>query len=207
MSKRKSTHSKHKTVRHSDKPNSKIKQYLLSAFRFLMYGMLGVFSEVCLYSIVKFGRELPLISWMFNFQWRVDDSLKLNGIWQTPIKVLFGQCSLWMFLVYGICGFFVIEKIYQKIFNTHWLLRGLLYACSILIIEFISGFTLLYITGYRIWYYCDALNIFHMTSLYTLPMWFITGMLVETIYRELMPKEILISIQKKLDTAFEELNK
>lgn len=202
MSKQKNNSLKRKLVRHSDKPYSKMQKNLLSCFRFLIYGMLGVFSEVCLYSIVKLGRTLPLISWIFNFQWRVDDKLNLNNIWQTPIKTLFGQCSLWMFFVYGLCGFFIIEKLYRKLYNTSWIYRGMLYACSILLAELITGFMLLYITGYKIWYYNDSLNILHMTSLYTLPMWFITGMLVETVYRELMPKEILKSIQKELDKAF-----
>lgn len=206
MNKRKKTHSKRKMVRHSDKSDTKLKNYLLSSFRFLLYGMVGVFSEVCLYSIIKLGRHLSLISWAFNFQWRVDDRLNLNNIWDVPIKTLFGQCSLWMFFIYGICGFFIIERIYRKLYNFSWVIRGLFYACSILIMELITGFALLYITGYKIWYYSDILNIFHMTSLFTLPMWFVTGMLVETLYRELMPKELLNSIQKNLDNSIIYLN-
>lgn len=188
-------------IRHSDKKDTSLKRFLLGLFRFLLYGMVGVFAEVCLYTIVKVGRQLPLISWAFKFQWKVDKSLNLSAIWNVPVKTFFGQCSLWMFLVYGFCAFFVIEKIYRETFHKSWILRGILYAFSILFFEFISGFVAYWITGYKIWYYDDALNVLHMTSLYTLPMWFVTGMLVETLYRELMSKKVKASIESEINKS------
>lgn len=193
---------KKKIVRHSEKPKTPLLNFFLCFFRFMLYGMIGVFSEVSLYSIVKICRKIPIIRIAFNFDWKVDDSLNLNGIWDVPIKTFFGQCSLWMFLVYGICGFFVIELIYKKNYHKSWIIRGSFYALSILVFEFFSGFALNVITGYEIWYYNDKLNLLHMTSLYTLPMWFVTGMLVETLYRELMQKELKDYIQKEIDERF-----
>jgi hypothetical protein len=186
-------------IRYSDNVKTRRRRILYALFRFLFYGMIGVFAEVCFYSLIKIGRLIPGISWIFRFKWGVDSCLGLDNIWNAPIYTFFGQCSLWMFLVYAICALFIIERIYRRIYRIFWVIRGVLYAFSILIFELISGFLLFRITGFKIWFYSDPLNLFQMTSLYILPIWFITGTLVELIYRELMENEIHSAIQKEID--------
>ncbi|OGJ89377.1 MAG: hypothetical protein A2487_20415 [Candidatus Raymondbacteria bacterium RifOxyC12_full_50_8] len=157
--------------------------------RFIVYGTVGVAAEVANYSLVKIGRKFFLTSWIFQADWRVDEKLGLNAIWadQCAWWSLYGQCSLWMFPVYGLCALLLIERIYRfckkKGFNI--LIRGSLYAIAILGFEFVSGFALLKITGFRIWDYQDALNLKRMTTIYLFPLWFFTGVFVELIYREL----------------------
>ncbi len=204
MNKRKKQIKRPITIRHSHKTDTRAKKLAFAVFRFLLYGMIGVFAEVCLYSIIKIGRTIPFLSWAFKFEWRVDERLNLNNIWNTdavPWFTLFGQCSLWMFLVYAVCAFFTLELIYRKTFHHPWFVRGIYYAFTILAFEFASGFALEFITTFKIWYYNDTFNILHMTSLYTLPMWFLTGMLVEVIYRELMESDIRNAIQQEIDEA------
>jgi hypothetical protein len=106
-----------------------------------------------------------------------------------------------MFLVYGVCGLFVLETVYRRSFHKFWVIRGIFYSIAILVFEFISGFALVWITSYKIWYYNDILNIMHMTSLYTLPLWFLAGLLIETIYRELMDTDVRKMIQTEIDEA------
>ncbi len=169
---------------------ARIKVFLYALFRFTLYGMIGVFAEVCQYTFVKVGRSIPVVKWMFQSQWRVDDSLNLNGIWDIPIKTLYGQCSLWMFPVYGLCAILLLERIYKFSvkFNLNIFIRGILYAIAITLFEFVSGFILYWLTGYKIWYYSDAANLLQMTSLFLFGVWFVTGLFVELIYRELSQK-------------------
>ena len=53
---------------------------------------------------------------------------------------LFGQTSLWMFLIYGLAAF--IKPLYEVIKKLPLLLRGCIYSFCILICEYISGMLL-----------------------------------------------------------------
>ncbi len=166
---------------------ARIKVFLYALFRFTLYGMIGVFAEVSLYTIVKAVRLIPIVKWLFQTQWKVDDRLNLNGIWDAPIKALYGQCSLWMFPVYALCAILLLERIFRfsMNYNLNIFIRGILYSIAITLFEFVAGFVLYWITGYKIWYYSDAANLLQMTSLFLFGVWFITGLFVELIYREL----------------------
>ena len=72
---------------------------------------------------------------------------------------------------------------------------------AILLFEALSGLALKALTGYAIWYYDDALNLLGTTSLYILPLWTATGMLVELIYRELMDPTVRRAIESELAEA------
>ena len=73
-----------------------------AAFRFFVYGALLVAGEVAFYTVVKVGRLLPApVDALFQFVWLVDPSLELGRVWTVPLRSLYGQASLWMFLVYG----------------------------------------------------------------------------------------------------------
>jgi hypothetical protein len=48
---------------------ARIKVFLYALFRFTLYGMIGVFAEVSLYTIVKVVRLIPIVKWLFQTQW------------------------------------------------------------------------------------------------------------------------------------------
>ncbi|MBN2719459.1 MAG: hypothetical protein JXX14_26645 [Deltaproteobacteria bacterium] len=156
-----------------------IKAIRRAVFRFCVYGAILVFGEVAFYTITKVGREIPLLQVIFEYQWCVDDRLHLSAIWDTPISVLYGQASLWMFFVYAAICLFGIEPVYKKIHRRNIFLRGLTYMCIVLVMECITGWILFFITGYRIWYYSGTLSIFTFTSLAIAPMWFVVGLMSE----------------------------
>ncbi|MFO0594758.1 MAG: hypothetical protein U0228_05625 [Myxococcaceae bacterium] len=163
-------------------------------FRFALYGFLGVALEVCFYNLVRTFRGVPVIGWLFMFDWRVDPSLHLGAMWDVPGKSLYGQCSLWMFPVYAVACF-SIEFLYRKLPHVHLGLRALAYGLSIFGWECLSGWLLYWATGLKVWFYADAGNFFQMTSWFILPIWCITGVLVEYIYRQLMDPDLVKAIE------------
>jgi len=188
-------------VRRGDLERGPRLKLLFGLFRFALYGFLGLGSEVLFYTLVRAGRGIPGVEQLFRFSWKVDPRLGLDHIWSVPAVALFGQCSLWMFLVYALASFVLIEPIYRKAARRPFWLRALLYGVAILIFEALSGLALKALTGYAIWYYDDALNLLGTTSLYILPLWTATGMLVELIYRELMDPTVRRAIESELAEA------
>jgi hypothetical protein len=185
-------------VRRADLERGLRLRILFGAFRFALYGFLGLGCEVLFYTLVRAGRSVPLVELFFRFSWKVDPRLGLDHIWSVPPVALFGQCSLWMFLVYAIASFALIEPIYRHTARRPFWLRPVLYGLAILLFEALAGLALKALTGYAIWYYDDALSILGMTSLYILPLWMATGLLVELIYRELMDPRVRRAIEAEL---------
>ncbi|WP_342379269.1 hypothetical protein NVS55_07445 [Myxococcus stipitatus] len=174
-------------------------------FRFCLYGMVGISSEIFFYNLVRLSRDVPFLGALFQFQWQVDDRLGLNGIWHTPAVTAYGQCSLWMFLIYGVACFFFVEPVFRRMLYLHAGLRATVYGIGILLFEAFSGLVLERLTGYRIWYYADAGAIFgQMTSLYILPIWMLTGLIAEFIYRELMDPDLMAALESPLPATPEE---
>jgi hypothetical protein len=174
-------------------------------FRFCLYGMMGLSSEIFFYNLVRIARHVPLLEALFRFQWRVDDRLGLNAIWDTPIVTAYGQCSLWMFLIYGVACFCFVEPLYRWMLYQHAGLRAAIYGIVILLFEGFTGVVLERLTGYRIWYYGDAGAIlWEMTSLYILPIWMVTGLIAEFIYREMMDPDLLAALESPLPATPEE---
>lgn len=163
-------------------------------FRFAVYGFLGVALEVVFYTLVKTGRHIPLVKLLFQFDWRVDPSLALGHVWDVPISSLFGQCSLWMFPVYAVASF-CIEWLYRNFPDVHPLARAVAYGFVIFLWECASGWLLYWATGLKIWFYADPGSFFEMTSWFILPLWCITGVLVEYIYRQLMDPDLVLAIE------------
>jgi hypothetical protein len=174
-------------------------------FRFCLYGMLGLSSEIFFYNLVRVAQHVPLLEALFRFKWRVDDRLGLNAIWDTPIVTAYGQCSLWMFLIYGVACFCFVEPLYRWMLYQHTGLRAAIYGIVILLFEGFTGVLLERLTGYRIWYYGDAGAIlWGMTSLYILPIWMVTGLIAEFIYREMMDPDLLAALESPLPATPEE---
>ena len=192
-------------IRRADlKRNSRLKM-TFAIFRFCLYGMVGLSSEIFFYNLVRIARHVPVLRQLFLFEWRVDERLHLDAIWNTPVVTAYGQCSLWMFLVYGGACFFAIEPIYRRTFRNLTLLRAVLYGFAILLIEGFSGVLLQKLTGYQIWYYADpGAILWQMTSLYILPIWMVTGLLAEFIYRELMDPDLVAALESPLPATPEE---
>ena len=163
-------------------------------FRTFVYGLLGCALEIFFYNLVRNLRPVPVVGLLFQFDWKVDPSLHLDQIWNVPAVSLYGQCSLWMFLVYA-SACLAIEQLYQRIFAWHFALRALVYGFGIFFIECATGWLLLWGTGYEIWFYADPGAFFRMTSWFILPIWCITGLIVEYLYRQLMDPDIVDAIE------------
>src|SRR4249920_622303 len=121
---------------------SKMAKGAFIAFRFVVYGVLGVFLEVMSYPVTRFGRRLPIIEYLFAFDFRVDPRLGLDGPWHSDLVALFGQTSLWMIPVYALTAL-AIEIVYRKlVFKQPWLVRALCYVVVIEVLEWGTGFAL-----------------------------------------------------------------
>ena len=88
-----------------------------------------------------------------------------------------GQTSAWMFPIYGLAS--CIAMIYPKIKHWHIFLRGLLYGCSIMMVEFLSG-SLLKRLGMCPWNYdCSKFSVKGVIRLDFLPLWIGAGLFYE----------------------------
>jgi len=159
------------------------KRFRQAFFRFCIYGALLVAGEVFFYSITKIGRSIHFISFLFQYDWKVDSRLLLNQIWNVPIVTFFGQASLYMFVVYGAICVFGLEPAYRKMKkkDVPQILRGLVYMSIILFMECSLGWVLKFTTGYDIWIYYGWGTLFTYTSLAIAPMWFICGLASENV--------------------------
>ena len=159
----------------------RIRQALL---RFCIYGALLIAGEVAFYTITKIGRRIPFLKdFLFSYQWRVDESLKLNQIWNVPIITFYGQASLYMFFVYGLICVVGLEPAYRWMKKKGFpiVLRGIVYMFVILGMECLLGWILYWITGYKIWYYGGWGSFPVFTSFAIAPMWFICGLISENV--------------------------
>lgn len=149
-------------------------------YRFLMYGILCVFLEICYYSLVKILSMVPVLSGMLSFVWRIDPRLNLETIWDAPLVTLFGQSSLWMFLIYGIIALFIMEPLVKKMADKPWIIRGLVYMCVITCCDIVFGYLARLITGYDIWFNQGAaIPILKYSCVAVQPVWFIFGLMGE----------------------------
>jgi hypothetical protein len=151
--------------------------------RLAVYGTVGLASELFFYNLVRWCRRTSLLAWAFRFDWRVDPRLHLDAVWQAPQEALYGQASLWMFLVYGVCSLLLIEPLFRRTRHLPWVVRGTAYALAILVYEWASGWALKWATGYAIWYYADPAALGTMTSWALVPSWMVTGLIAEGLYR------------------------
>lgn len=100
----------------------------------------------------------------------------LNGLLQKDFKLM-GKTSAWMFPIYGLAS--CISYIYPKIKHWNVLLRGILYGCSIMTVEFLSG-SLLKRLGICPWSYDDCrFSIKGLVRMDFLPLWVGAGLFYE----------------------------
>ena len=100
----------------------------------------------------------------------------LNGLLQKDFKLM-GKTSAWMFPIYGLAS--CISYIYPKIKHWNVLLRGILYGCSIMTVEFLSG-SLLKRLGICPWSYDHCrFSIKGLVRMDFLPLWVGAGLFYE----------------------------
>ena len=166
-------------IAHSDLSRDGWLRVAFVLFRFMLYATLGIALEVALYSVARAGRQIPIVELFFQFDWKVDPRLDLDGPWLTPLKVLFGQSSLWMIPVYALPSL-TIEQLFRRgMFRWPWWLRAPIYGLVIMAFELTTGLALKAITGYAIW--------------------MVAGLAIERIYRELMDPDLRRALQHELD--------
>lgn len=92
-------------------------------------------------------------------------------------KKLIGQTSAWMFPIYGLAS--CIAFVYPKIKHWHFILRAVLYGCSIMAVEFFSG-SLLSRMGLCPWNYDGCkYSIKGLIRMDFLPLWACAGLFYE----------------------------
>ncbi len=134
-------------------------------FRFCIFGSVGIAAEIFFRSITAFIAQIqdPALA--------VDYSLT--------------SCThLWMFPIYGL-GAILIPLGYRFIENYSLLLRLLVYAIGIFIIEFITGFLLDMLIGYCPWEYKEGLHMMGYIRLDYLPFWMFYGWIMDYLHRKL----------------------
>jgi hypothetical protein len=186
-------------IAHAGLPRDLKLRIAFIAFRYMIYVLLGTAFEVALYPGARAGREIPVLKYLFQFNWQVDPRLGLSGPWHTPLEVMFGQSSLWMLPVYALSAL-AIELVYRGgLFNRPLWVRAPLYGLIVMAAELVTGLVVKAITGYAIWMYVDRGNVMHMTSFYIFPLWMGAGLLTERIYSELMDPGLRARLQDELD--------
>lgn len=154
-------------------------------FRWFVYGVVMCVGEVLFYPLIRFGRTLPVVRLILQFDWQVDPALHLNGIWATPAHMLYGQCSLWMFPEYAFALLLLIEPLAQWLRGRFFLVRALVYGVLILLYEGLTGLLLKQMLGYSVWCYKDAYAILgESTTLLILPLCGLVGLYNERVTHE-----------------------
>ena len=163
------------------------KRFLQALLRLCIYGALLIAGEVSFYSITRLGKyigqHIHFISYLFGYNWCVDERLNLSNIWNAAPESLYGQASLYMFFVYGLICVVGLEPAYRwmKKKEVPIVFRGIVYMFIILIMECSLGWVLKWLTGYDIWYYKDWGTCLKYTSFAIAPMWFICGLISEIV--------------------------
>jgi uncharacterized membrane protein len=100
-------------------------------------------------------------------------------------KELRGFTSIWMFPIYGSAVFF--EPIYVSLKNFPVAVRGCVYMVLIFAAEYASGFILEKTLGECPWDYKDSkMNVYGLIRIDYAPVWFIAGLLMESVFKIIM---------------------
>lgn len=166
-------------------PNSLPSRFRFAFFRWFVYGTVMCAGELFFYSLLRLGRNLPIVHWLVQFDWQVDPALHLGQIWNTPPQMLYGQCSLWMFPEYAFALLLLIEPLARRLQGQFFLLRAAIYGVAILLYEGLTGMFLKHVLGYAVWCYKDAYAICDgSTTWLILPMCCLVGLYNERVTRE-----------------------
>jgi len=90
------------------------------------------------------------------------------------------KTSIWMFFIYGMGAF--LTPVMGVIYPMFWLLRGMIYAACIFLIEYAFGRAMKAISACP-WDYSDVrLNVHGVIRLDYAPVWMAVGLIMEQIY-------------------------
>ena len=128
-------------------------------FHLLLYGLLGLVLEVVYTALAGVVEAL---------------------VRRQPIDgKLQGQTYLWMLPIYG-AGGLLLEEIQAVIEFWPWIARGLIYALTIFLVEYLAGWAIEKIAGVVPWDYSDRRwHVHGKIRLDYLPVWFSLGLLFE----------------------------
>jgi|GEM_PF-602105 len=135
---------------------SPIEKYL---YRFIAFACLGVTTEIFFTAFYKFSEKGHSTA----------DLLKLEG-----------NSYVWMVFIYGSAAF-LIPFYYGLIQGFPLIVRLLLYALGIFLIEYIAGFALDKATGQCPWEYSSRWNISGYIRLDYTPFWMVFGFMLERV--------------------------
>lgn len=128
--------------------------------RFLIFACLGVTTEVHFTAFSKF----------------LDDSYSTSQLLR-----LEGHSYVWMIFIYGSAAF-LIPIGYNLVKKFPLLIRLVLYAIGIFVIEYIAGFILEMTTGSCPWEYNNRWNISGYIRLDYMPFWMVFGLILERVH-------------------------
>ena len=111
----------------------------------------------------------------------------IAGTAETPSRLL-GHSYIWMFPIYGSAGI-LFPVLWLFIGKWNVLLRALVYAAGIIVVEFITGWLLDVTTGQCPWEYKEGLHFMGYVRLDFIPFWAIFGLLIEKLLMFLMRKD------------------
>jgi uncharacterized membrane protein len=127
-----------------------------------------------------------LVGWIIEVVFTGMGSL-LHGFF-----ALTGYTYLWMFPIYGLAV--LMEPVHDRIRESPWPVRGIIYVAIIFMIEYISGLSLKMLLGFCPWDYSGATP-YAVDGFIRLdygPAWFAAGLGFEKLH------DALIAVQKRL---------
>ena len=86
-----------------------------------------------------------------------------------------------MFPIYGLLAF-CYPPIYDLIAGYTWYIRGIIYMIGFFVVEYVTGWILIKITGDFVWKYTSRFNLHGLIQLPHAPAWFLAGLGFEKIY-------------------------
>ncbi len=129
-------------------------------YRFIAFACLGVTTEICFTAFSKFVE---------------------GGYSTAELLKLEGNSYVWMIFIYGPAAF-LIPFYYNLIKRFPLIVRLLLYALGIFLVEYIAGFILDVTTGSCPWEYDNKWNISGYIRLDYTPFWMVFGYVLERVH-------------------------
>lgn len=128
---------------------------------FLSFGCLGITTEIFFTAIM--------------------DNLIAYNQGQDVDVGLTGHSYAWMFFIYGF-GVLAFKPIYNLLNSKPLIVRLLLYAICIVIVEFMTGFLLDAIIGECPWHYTEGIHLMGFARIDYIPFWMIFVFFMEKVY-------------------------
>ncbi len=154
--------------------------------RFLLYGVIGMFGEVCwtaLYDAISGTARAP------------GDAPGRVPLSTTGRLRLAGHTYVWMLPIYGSAAL-LFEPAHDAVRHLPMFARGLVYMTGIFAVEYIAGFLLKRATGSCPWDYSWSRTSVHgYIRLDYAPVWFLFGLFLERVH------DVLIAVEPALRRA------